>query len=327
MTNQWAARHLTWDNLNVYLRSRAPALIPIAGDPALHLVIEPSESRLAVRGPWSSSETIPDLSQFRNLDTRVGTGREGDWVELGISGRHVLQEAYQLLVLLADRIQRHHDPIGEAIDHIISSYREMLSAFSLLSRQQEIGLYGELLIVQSLLPVLGESEALDSWVGPLGEEHDFGVKDFDLEVKATISEERSHRISSIGQLEPTLGRVLWLVSIMLTSKGAEGNSIGQLVEQLRATITSPENRALLNYKLSQSGWEDEDVNLYTEKYCLRADILTYEVNSDFPALTARKLQQVGIPPNQITNLTYVLRLDGLPSLPSPIPLKDANDDE
>ena len=58
---------------------------------------------------------------------------------------------------------------------------------------------------------------MNSWRGPIGEEHDFGMSAPDVEVKTTLGERREHWISTATQLVPTGDRPLYLLSIQLTS--------------------------------------------------------------------------------------------------------------
>lgn len=322
MNRDEPTRHLTWDSLNRYLQSGSPAIVPIVGEPALQLTIEPAIARLAVRSPWAEAGEIPDLVQFLHLDTKVGTGTEGDWIEFGISGAHVLQEAYQLLVLLADRIQIQNDTMGKAIGHLISTYRELLSALGGLNHQQEIGLYGELLILKYLISSLNESVAISSWAGPSWEEHDFGLSNLDLEVKTTTAERRSHVISSLTQLEPSHERKLWLVSIQLTSIGERGSTLTELIRSVKSGIEYPKVKKELENKLAAYGWIEGANAQYLRKYSLRSKILMYHITENFPAITRTALQMAGVSTHRITNVHYVLQLDDLTPNTPPDQFKD-----
>ena len=242
MTGTIGDRHLTWPNLLEYLNAGAPAIVRIPGTPNCDLAIDPAELRIALRGPWPAAADIPDLTGYRRLDTRVGTGASGDWVEFAATGRDILREAYPVLVAVADRVQLRGEGMGTAIQHVLNSYRELLSSLGRLSEHQELGLHGELIVLEHLIGSVGEHTAVDSWRGPIREEHDFGLDSYDIEVKTTLSEDRSHRISSLTQLQPSPDRNLWLVSVQLTTSGIGGTTLPQLIERIMNHLSDPASR-------------------------------------------------------------------------------------
>ena len=305
-------RHLSWENLIGYLDVGAPAIVPIDGAPPVDLVIEPAEQRIAVRGPWPETGEVPDLVPYRHLNTRVGTGPSGDWVEFAVAGESVLQEAYPVLVAVADRVQLHGDRMGVAIERVLSSYHELLSSLGRLSEHRELGLHGELLVLDHLIGSVGEGTAVGSWHGPASEEHDFGLECVDMEVKTTLSEDRSHRISSLTQLEPSHGRDLWLVSVQLTTSGVGGSTLPELIEQITGRLSVRALRGLFADKLADLGWNPAHGHLYDRRFTLRGEMLSFRVTPEFPAITARHLHVAGFPIERFSHVSYVLHTAGLP---------------
>ena len=295
MTGAIGDRHLSWPNLLEYLDTGAPAVVRIAGTPHVDLVIEPDEERIALRGPWPEAGDIPDLASYRHLATRVGTAPSGDWVEFAVYGRDVLREAYPMLVAVADHVQLHGDSMRTAIGHVLSAYRELLSSLGRLSEHQELGLSGEMLVLNHLIGSIGEQRAVDSWRGPTREEHDFGLSDFDMEVKTTLSEDRSHRISSLTQLEPSASRDLWLVSVQLTTSGVGGTTLPELIEWTMGQLSSPTLKGLFADRLTGAGWDPTHSHLYTRRFVLRSEVLAFRVTHEFPAITAQRLGSAGLP--------------------------------
>ena len=304
-------RHLSWPNLLEYLNAGAPAMVRISGTPGVDLVIEPAEQRVAIRGPWPGTGDVPDLASYRHLDTRVGTDVSGDWVEFVVSGRSVLQEAYPVLTAIADRVQLHGDGMGAAIRGVLDSYRRLLSSLGRLSEQQELGLYGELLVLNHLMGSVGEDKAVASWRGPMHEEHDFGLEGFDIEVKTTLSEDRNHRISSLTQLEPSPDRNLWLVSLQLTTHGVGGTTLPRSIQEMMDAMLSLAARLIFVERLTDAGWDPSHSHLYTRQFTLRSEVLTFEVTSEFPAITAHHLQSAGLPIERFSHVSYILSTSGL----------------
>lgn len=314
-------RHLDWLNLLEYLEAGAPAIVRIAGTPDVDMVIEPASQRIAVRGPWLAAGDAPDLAQYRHLDTRVGTDARGDWVEFGVAGRGVLREAYPMLVAVADHVQLRGEAMGAAIGQVLSSYRELLSALGRLSEHQELGLYGELLVLDHLIGSIGEQRAVDSWRGPTREEHDFGLSDVDLEVKTTLSDDWSHRISSLTQLEPSPGRNLWLVSVQLTTRGVGGTTLPELITRVADRLSAPVMQTRFAERLASVGWDDAHSHLYNRQFVQRSPVRVFRVTPGFPAITARRLGSAGFPIERFSDISYILHTAGLPPDSPPIEIE------
>ena len=314
-------RHLSWPNLLEYLTAGAPATVRLAGTPNVNLIIEPAEQRIAIRGPWPGTADVPDLAAYRHLDTRVGTDVSGDWVEFAVSGRGVLQEAYPVLTAVADRVQLHGDGMGAAITGVLDSYRRLLSSLGRLSEQQELGLYGELFVLSHLIGSVGEGKAVASWRGPMQEEHDFGLDSFDIEVKTTLSEERSHRISSLTQLEPSPERDLWLVSLQITTYGVGGTTLPESIQTTMDSIANLTVRSLFGERLAGAGWDPAHGHLYTRRFTLRSEVLAFKITSEFPAITAHHLQSAGLPVERFSHVSYILTTSGLVPDPPPTELQ------
>lgn len=317
MTRTAGDRHLSWPNLVKYLEAGAPAIVRIAGTPTCDLVIEPAEQRIALRGPWPATADIPDLTGYRRLDTRSGTDGSGDWVEFAVTGWNILREAYPILVAVADRVQLQGEGMGRAIQEVLNSYRELLSSLGRLSEYQELGLYGELVVLKHLVRSAGEEEAVDSWKGPTREEHDFGLDRYDIEVKTTLSEDRSHRISSLTQLQWSPDRDLWLVSVQLTASGVGGTTLPQIIESVKDCLSAPLLRIRFADKLASHGWDSGHSHLYTRRFAARGGTLTFRITDDFPAITARHLQSIGLPIERFSRVSYILHTAGLPAQAPP----------
>jgi hypothetical protein len=312
MTGGIGDRHLSWPNLLEYLDGGAPAIVRIVGTPDVDLVIEPDEQRIALRGPWPTSGDVPDLAGYRHLDTRVGTGMSGDWVEFAVSGRGVLREAYPMLVAVADHVQLRGDGMGTAIERVLSTYRELLSSMGRLSEHQELGLFGELLVLNHLIGSIGEQRAVDAWRGPSREEHDFGLGDFDIEVKTTLSEDRSHRISTMTQLQPSPARDLWLVSVQLTTRDVGGTTLAESIKQTMNRLSEPALRARFADRLAEVGWDPVQAHVYVRRFAQRGGVLAFRITDEFPAITAHRLGSAGFPIERFSGVSYILHTAGLP---------------
>lgn len=314
-------RHLDPENLDDYLAAGVLAIVPIEGDPPLRLIIDPKKARIAVRGFQDTAGEMPSLEQYKYLQTTTGTDSDGNWVEFAAYGRSTIRQAYPLLVAVADRVQLNNDPFGTAIQRVISAIRDLLSSLSRLSEAGEVGLYGELVVLDHLIGSVGEHAAVTSWRGPRFEEHDFGLPDLDVEVKTTISEERRHLISSLTQLMASADRPLWLISIQLTTGGAAGTTLSAMADEISERLSNSEVKTQYFDKLRHNGWRKEESHLYQRTFNIRSQIKAFMMTSTFPAITPTLLEEANFPIERITSLSYGLTLTGLAGDPSPPELK------
>jgi hypothetical protein len=98
---------------------------------------------------------------------------------------------------IADRIQpAGADPLEAFVD-TLEVRRSILTERSRMSATAEIGLFGELLVLQAVISTAAATPT--AWRGGLGEEHDFGLPDVDAEIKTTTGERRRHWIHGLTQ--------------------------------------------------------------------------------------------------------------------------------
>jgi hypothetical protein len=181
----------------------------------------------------------------------------------------------------------------------------------------EIGLFGELLVLEHLSPIMASSDAaVSAWLGALKEEHDFSLPSFDVEVKTTTNERRVHWISTLTQLEPKPGIPLFLLSIQLTRAGsAVGSTLADLVDRIRSAL--PDHLAVLNDRFDRSGYRDTDADLYATSWVQRRAPTCYLVDDAFPALTRARVVEAVPDPHRIIDLRYRLDLEGYIECPPP----------
>lgn len=310
MTALPSERHLRPEGLKEYLAAAVPTLVPVHGSPKCFLVIDPSLQRVAIRVPWSAGE-LPDLSTYRHFfaETVVRDGTR--WGEFGATGGDVLLDAHPVICAVADRVQQQGKPFAIAVRDVLETYHELLRGIGRLSDQEEVGLFGEVLVLERLIDDLGAAVAVGAWRGAVSEEHDFGLPDEDVEVKTTMGETRRHWVGTATQLEPTVGRPLWLLSLQITSAGTGGLSLPELIAGVRVKILDGAVRAELEERLGRVRWRDDEAVLYGRRFRLRTDPAVFLVDATFPAITPQKLAAAGVPVQRIAGLTYLLDLSGL----------------
>lgn len=175
-----------------------------------------------------------------------------------------------------------------------------------LSTEEEIGLFGELLVLQNLLDDgVSEFDALDSWAGPDDGLHDFLLGDGAIEVKTTLAPAGFiARISNLDQLDDSLHQPLFVAAVRLAQL-SEGATLPDLIDQVAGQIRDPGATALLNSRLVSAGYMDMTQAEYTRRF--RCSELTYRiVRADSPRLTRSNV------PAAIHEARYSLDLDAYP---------------
>lgn len=304
---------LTPESLERYFRAGVPTQHILCEEPDIRLRIEPGGERFVLRTPHDG--TTPTVKGLRHVEIDVVDHENGTWSLVRIHARDMHYEAYGLAVAVAEAM-RGGASFAAATNAAMTNLRSLLASRARLSESQQLGLIGELLVLDVLLTDTGTT-ALDWWLGHAAEQHDFAFPDFDVEVKTTVSERRRHMISGVDQLRPNPGRALWLVSIQVTrAGGAEGFSLAGLVGELRSRV-SGDDRFMA--ALVSLGWRDEDSDLYDTTYMLRTAPRAYAVDDDFPALTSERLRASVPHPDLVSDVAYRIdvtdRTAGMPGHP------------
>ncbi|GAA1774299.1 PD-(D/E)XK motif protein [Luedemannella helvata] len=315
-------RHLSADSFAGYLRSRSPIEHPIFGNPRLFLFIDPQRGRVGLRGPAAPNETAPP-SGLEHLSIHTVHHDGERMIEIAVTESRLFEDAYPVLRSIADRVQLDGLRVSDATVETMARLGHLLRPEEGLSRQVETGLLGELCLLAGLTTASDATTALASWRGGHAEEHDFGLLDFDVEVKTTASERRAHRISPLTQLVPTGTRPLWLVSFQVTLAGTGGTTLGDLVSRVRQLISGATDRRRLDELLYATGWRDRYARTCEHRWRLRTEPATFAVSGTFPHLSPAMLDSLGVDPAHITDVTYRLELTGRPEDAPPRELADA----
>ena len=317
-----ATRHISPQTLDEYIRANVPAAVPIEGEPEAQLVIDADNETLQLAVSWDGEEP-PSIIDYVHISTSVHFRQGRNWATLSVRGTRFFMEAYPLLCLVADLVQLQSMTFAVAVERGLTHYHDLLSAPGRMPIREEIGLFGELLTVSHLVSALGPEAGVSAWCGGgLHEEHDFALPTDDIEVKTTTAENRLHWIGSIDQLEPTLDRSLWLVSIQVTGAGASDgyrlpNLIDRVVGQLPTMLHDVFKSRLAdtNYRPTQPADSFRLLRLRSAPVC-------YPVDAGFPRITRALLADTDVQLDRIEEIAYTIRLDGIaPAKAGPEPLR------
>lgn len=241
------------------------------------------------------------------------TGTKTETVVSVNADSSTVEAGYFFLRSIAEQVQEQGIEPTAAIYQSIRAFKSLLLGSAVGSTSSEIGLLGEILVLQELVGrgIAPFDRAIQAWLGPHNEEHDFAFGTGDIEVKATEKESRRHTISSATQLVETDGKRLAFASVQLTRTSEGGHTLSEAIAELRSDITDPELGGTLQSRLQLAGVVPENEDNYTTRWTLRNPIEFYRVDDGFPRLTTQHFESMH---ERIDSVQYVINIDGMPTL-------------
>lgn len=311
------ARHLTFTTLDELWNNGAPMVLPIKGDPACRLQLDPKSGLITLVTAYDTPE--PDVAKLKNVGFAAVSSGDDELAELTIRVEGSVHGAYGLLATVADELQVEKMPLAAAVAAAVARHRNVFASRGAMTTEKEVGLLGELLFLEFLTHQIGAGPAAASWQGPLSEEHDFTFDSVHIEVKTTSGERRKHVIHGLDQLVPLRGVPLSLLSIQLTRTSPEGGrTLPQVVAHVRKIAGG--HQVAIDSMLASFGWQDDDADLYPTFWALRSQPRAYDVQGDFPAMTADLVGPVVSNFALLSDVSYRVDLTDLQhdGLPDPI---------
>lgn len=165
------------------------------------------------------------------------------------------------------------------------------------------GLVGELVILERLTAM--RPEALDGWIGPIGQRHDFRRCDIAIEVKTSLRSD-AKRVTIHGPeqlLPPTDGR-LNLAHVRLEPVDGGPLSVAELH---RAIVEHGADELVLDERLAELGCRDPQAEGWNATRFTLEGIDIYAVATGFPSITPASFPG-GVLPAGIVTLTYEIDL-------------------
>lgn len=235
-------------------------------------------------------EDLPplDLPVFRNIDLLSLKTAVGIRIGMTLLDADLARNFSLMCYDLAERsgVAASVDVATAILLKVLANWAELFKrgANEGLTREEVLGLIGELLVLESLLnesKVYPEALIL-GWRGPNGDTRDIGVNGARIEVKAQRSTSASKlRISSLTQLDDRGDRVF--VALMRLSPAEKGRSLLTIVESIKDLLVRYPLAVLeFERKIALSGMT-VDSKLSLEAYALD-DRLAYAVTAGFPRL-------------------------------------------
>ncbi len=212
---------------------------------------------------------------------------------------------------IAQELARGNRQPTEITRRVLAKWRRFWGQLprSLLSREEQLGLFGELWFLQLWLqPRIGLQEALQRWRGPFGARHDFEWTGRSVEVKATTSSRgRIHRIHGIDQLFPPDQGDLLLFSMRLREEAGATNSLPALVARIRGELQAdPDALGRYETALLQAGYSFVHEEEYSKIHLRVIEERLFAVRDDFPRLTPESFS--GGLPQGVERVEYEINL-------------------
>lgn len=223
------------------------------GDPGLMLVLP------------EDIEVIHPLPIIRSLDIRYQPSNAGSALVVILQDR----EQIDLFATFCRDVVQAGEAAKDDADALDRTIRRMLrwhhllrgGGSSLLSKEEQRGLIGELHFLELLLDRFGARAAIEAWKGPEGSAKDFELHGLCVEVKARRGAARPWvPISSEYQLDDVEGADLVLrVSDVDSAVRPEGLTLTDIVRRVEARIAGSDMEAYVMWdrNITAVGYDDE----------------------------------------------------------------------
>jgi hypothetical protein len=269
-----------------------------------------------IRLPINPEASVPP-NPYTELDIEVVQDETGYVLEIKTKAERLFREFHRFAGIITEDFEQSGQTALGAFETAIHRWRELTSRKELLTGEQQLGLQGELAFLRALLKVHGAQSVL-AWTGrnqTLPERHDFRINALDIEVKTTRSSHRRHNIHGLGQLQPSVGYTLFLLSVKYESGGLNaGRSLFDEIQDIRNSLAGAETeRKEFEDRLLSTGYNDDDAQHYQEKLILADPPVLVLVDDKFPKITKDTMLPIYPPDvsNRIDDVSYRVDIEGL----------------
>lgn len=310
-----APQQLSWENFRATVLLRGEQRVHrVTDSPRIEIIGDGVTNRIGMLLEIDSEGSIPpELSKLAFISTRTFNNLGSCFLEVATARASIHRQFYNFAVAVAERIVTEKRPASEAIGLELQCFADLLEEKALLGIERQLGLIGELMFLERLVKKSG-LDALDSWLGPIGEPHDFRIQAHEFEVKTTVSTHRIHTIHGMEQLIPSEGCSLHLISLLLGPAGAsDGLSLAEMVERLDVEFaTSSSRHAQYTTALAATGFKVVDGEHYSRRFALRRPMGLVRVDSTFPSINRVSIQRLlGPLASRVEALQYDVSVEGL----------------
>ena len=308
-------RHLSWENFQeTVLMPGEQRVHRVIDRPLLEIFGDGVGNRIGMWIEVPAETVVPaDLSRLAAIRTELIRKDRRIHLEVSTAARSLQKQFYHFATAVAERIAVEAQPAIAAVQLELQCFVDLLEQKPVLGIERQIGLIGELLVLQHLIAQEG-MDLLDAWIAPTPEPHDFRIGNSEFEVKTTVAPRRIHTVHGGEQLVPSAECSLYLISVVLGPVGAgTGFSLETLVDALLTCFAGDlERQNRFVELLTASGYRDADTQHYARQFALRRPLAVVAINERFPAITRPLIQKMlGPEAQRIDHLLYDVNIEGL----------------
>ena len=311
MTVSAAAVLPSWEDLRRdYIEVGLPHRLVVRADPGLHAFTDAGGLRLGARFELTPDAPAASASMLQQIAV-VDVGADGKrWLEVSTTEPRLFESFYRLIGQISAAVLE-GTAAHTALARAVELWDTLVAQIALLSEERQAGLFGELLFLERLAGA-GIPNSVTAWVGPDRQAHDFRLGDVEFEVKTTSGTKRMHTINGLGQLSPSAGCDLYLISLQLTDAGTGGETLPELVDRLRAALPHADLKGL-DTRLEAAGYVESHRLHYGRRRRLRSAMSMIPVIEGAPRLTPDALSALpsGFASERISGVIYDVDLTGL----------------
>ena len=245
--------------------------------------------------PISRKSDLPQGKGFSVSHVEEAKGEFGLWI--GVT-RNKSANAEMFVLMAADLLetvnllkQDEHQTYRLFLSRI-KSWQQFMERpqFKRLSEEEEIGLVGELTVLERFIETgVAPEFALDIWKGPANGLRDFVTQDVCIEVKSTVSTKSfSAQINSLEQLDDLGSQSIYLAALRFCTR-QEGRTLPQLINSIRGKIGGKlqipfeRNLLLAGYQEAFSDQYQKTFLLIEERHFLIEDGFPRIIRSNVPS--------------------------------------------
>lgn len=306
---------VSWPNLEGLIADGNSFRMLVAGHRQAWISFDAPRAELAVEIEQEASELPRVLPQA--IQIRAGRGGDGQQLlVLATDAPELRRYFYDFSVEVLELTQHKLLSACAAVDEAWKRWGQLIEQQSVLSREKQIGLIGELKLLQRLSERQGWKYAIDAWHQTARAEHDFCLELCDIEVKTTASDRRVHTIGSIEQLLPSPGRPLYLLSnqfAVAPRLAANSFSLASMVDALFEDLdTEFEIQASFRARLERVGWREHHMAYYQTSFVVRNLARLVPVDSTCPRIVPQMLVDgLGAVSSRIESVMYAIDVSDL----------------
>lgn len=268
------------------------------------------EGRHSILAKLNSNVNIQKKTKF--LDSRIARRKDGKWaLTISLTDDNLLGVFSKLIDDLESTIEGVTNEIV-AERYFIQRYKDWQLLFEraaneILDIPHLIGLFGELTFINTfMIPKFGATEAIKSWVGPIGADKDFYIESTWFEVKTKSINKNTIHVNNKNQLTPDDPGFLIVVNYeKSTSSSSRSSNLIKLYNEIIGVLDGEQKHKFLA-KLANIGFvpkkDYENFNYIVQ------DIDKYSVNNLFPQIDGK------IIPTAICNIEYDIYLPEIKEL-------------